>query len=59
MKLARMVVIAVAILVVAAAAWAQRPDFSGTWTLDPAGGREGGGGALAAGQARSSRQLMR
>ena len=34
-------------------AWAQKPDFSGTWTLDPAsapaaggGGRGGGGSAL-------------
>jgi hypothetical protein len=54
MKLARVGVIAAAILALATAAWAQRPDFSGTWTLDPAsaspaGGR--GGGALGNGPA--------
>ena len=58
MKLARVGVIAAAILAVATVAWAQKPDFSGTWTLDPAnapaaggGGREGGGGALGNGPA--------
>jgi hypothetical protein len=50
---------AAAILAVATVAWAQKPDFSGTWTLDPAsapaagggGGRGGGGGALGNGPA--------
>ena len=50
MKLARVGLIAAAILAVAMAAWAQKPDFSGTWTLDPSsapagGGDEGGGGS--------------
>ncbi len=59
MKLARVGVIAAAILAVATVASAQKPDFSGTWTLDPAsapaagggGGRGGGGGALGNGPA--------
>jgi len=51
MKVARVGVIAAAILAVATVVSAQKPDFSGTWTLDPAsaaapggggGGREGG-----------------
>jgi hypothetical protein len=55
MKLARVGAIASAILAVATVAWAQKPDFSGTWTLDAAsasaagGGR--GGGALGNGPA--------
>jgi hypothetical protein len=50
MKVARVAVIAAAILAVATMASAQKPDFSGTWTLDPAasgapaGGGGGGGG---------------
>jgi hypothetical protein len=50
MKVARVGIIAAAILAVATMAWAQKPDFSGTWTLDPAasgapaGGGGGGGG---------------
>jgi hypothetical protein len=53
MKVARVGVIAAAIFAVATMAWAQKPDFSGTWTLDPAaagappaggGGAPGGGG---------------
>jgi hypothetical protein len=56
MKLARVGVIAAAILAVATVVWAQRPDFSGAWTLDPAsapaGGRGGGGSALGNGPAR-------
>jgi hypothetical protein len=51
MKLARVGTIAAAILAVATVAWAQKPDFSGTWALDPAsapaagsGGGRGGGG---------------
>lgn len=59
MKVARIGVIAAAILAVATLAWAQKPDFSGTWTLDPAasgapaggggGGRGGRGGILGMG----------
>jgi hypothetical protein len=50
MKLARVGVIAAAVLAVATLAWAQKTDFSGTWTLDAeasgvaAGGGGGGGG---------------
>ena len=56
MKVARVGVIAAAILAVATLAWAQKTDFSGTWELDaaasggapggapPAGGAPGGGG---------------
>jgi hypothetical protein len=45
MKVARVGVLAAAILAVATLAWAQKPDFSGTWTLDPAAsGAPGGGG---------------
>ncbi len=58
MKLARVGMMTAAILAVATVAWPQKPDFSGTWTLDPAsapaaggGDRGGGGGALANGPA--------
>jgi hypothetical protein len=59
MKLAQAGVIAAAILALATVAWAQKTDFSGTWTLDPAsapaagggGGRGGGGSALGNGPA--------
>ena len=59
MKLARVGMIVAAILAVATVAWAQKPDFSGTWTLDPAsapaaeggGGGGRGGGALGNGPA--------
>jgi hypothetical protein len=45
MKRARVGVIAAAILAVATVAWAQKPDFSGTWTPDPAAaGTTGSGG---------------
>jgi hypothetical protein len=44
MKLARTGVIAAAILAVATVAYAQKPDFSGTWTLDPDASTMGGGG---------------
>ena len=48
MKRARIGVIAAAVLAVATVAWAQKPDFSGTWTPEPAAGGEtgtaGGGG---------------
>jgi hypothetical protein len=52
MKLARTGLIAAAILAVSSVAFAQKPDFSGTWTPDapaaapaaPAGGGQGGGG---------------
>ena len=50
MKLARTGLIAAAILAVSSVAFAQKPDFSGTWTPDataapaaPAGGGGGGG----------------
>jgi len=47
MKLARVGVIAAAVLAVATLAWAQKTDFSGTWTLDAeaSGAPAGGGGA--------------
>jgi hypothetical protein len=55
MKVARVGVIAAAILAVATIARAQKPDFSGTWTLDsastPVAGGGGGGGALGTGTA--------
>ncbi len=50
MKRARVGIIAAAVFAVASVAFAQKPDFSGTWTLDPeasgapAGGGGGGGG---------------
>jgi hypothetical protein len=50
MKVVRVGIIATAVLAVATMAFAQKPDFSGTWTLDaeasgmPAGGGGGGGG---------------
>ena len=56
MKQARIGMLAIVALAVATAAFAQKPDFSGTWTLDaeasgmpaagaaPAGGGGGGGG---------------
>jgi hypothetical protein len=56
MKLARVGVVAAAILAVATLAWAQKSDFSGTWTLDPAasdqpaGGGGGGGGGRGGGR---------
>ena len=61
MKRARVAVIAAAVLAVATVAFAQKPDFSGTWTLDPeasgappagtgggggGGGQRGGGGPM-------------
>jgi hypothetical protein len=49
MKLARVGVIAAAILAVAVVASAQKPDFSGTWTLDPASAPAGGGGGRGGG----------
>lgn len=47
MKLARVGVIAAAVLAVATMAFAQKPDFSGTWTPDPA--PEGGGRGMMGG----------
>jgi hypothetical protein len=44
MKLGRVGMIAAAILAVATVARAQKPDFSGTWTLDPASAPAAGGG---------------
>jgi hypothetical protein len=51
MKLARVGIIATAVLAVATLAFAQKPDFSGTWTLDPeaSGMAAGTGGAPAGG----------
>ena len=54
MKLARVGIIAAAILAVSTVAFAQKPDFSGTWAPDaaaapPAGG--GGGGQRGGGMA--------
>jgi hypothetical protein len=59
MKLARVGVMAAAVLAVATLAWAQKADFSGTWTLDTeasgmaagggGGGRGGGRGGLGQG----------
>lgn len=43
MKLARVVMVAT-VLATATATWAQKSDFSGTWTLDPASASDGGGG---------------
>ena len=55
MKLARTGIIAAAILSVASVAFAQKPDFSGTWTPDtsanPAPPAGGGGGARGGGMA--------
>lgn len=47
MKLARVGLIAAAVLAVATVAFAQKPDFSGSWTPDPA--PEGGGRGMFAG----------
>ena len=44
MKLARVGIIATAILAVATVAFAQKPDFSGTWTPEAAATGGGGGG---------------
>ncbi len=56
MKVARVAVTTMAVLAIATLAWAQRPDFSGTWTLDAdasgvaAGGPGGGGGGRGGGR---------
>ena len=66
MKVARVGVIATAILAVATLAWAQKTDFSGTWTLDaeasgmaaggaPGGGAPGGGAPGGGGGGRGGR----
>lgn len=52
MKRARIGVIAAAILAVATVAWAQKPDFSGTWTPDPAAAGTAGGGEGQQGRGR-------
>jgi hypothetical protein len=60
MKVARVGIIATAVLAVATMVFAQKPDFSGTWTLDAeasgttgtgggGGGRGGGRGGLGQG----------
>jgi hypothetical protein len=55
MTLVRAGVVAAAVLGAATVAWAQKPDFSGIWTLDPASpraaGGDGGGDALGNGPA--------
>jgi hypothetical protein len=62
MKVARVGIIATAVLAVATVAFAQKPDFSGTWTLDqeasgmPAGGGGGRGGGGGLGQAATVKQ---
>ena len=48
MKLARVGATA-AIVALATVAWAQKPDFSGTWTLDPPAATAAGGGGDALG----------
>ena len=59
MKLARVGAIAATILAVATMAWAQKPDFSGTWTLDPASAPAGGSGGSALGTGPATvRQTM-
>ncbi len=44
MKRARVGIIAAAVFAVASVAFAQKPDFSGTWTLDADASNMGGGG---------------
>jgi hypothetical protein len=44
MKVARVGIIAAAVLAVATLSFAQKTDFSGTWTLDEAASGGGGGG---------------
>jgi hypothetical protein len=44
MKLARTGIIAAAMLAVATMAYAQKPDFSGTWQAEPSANAGGGGG---------------
>ena len=46
MKLARRGVVAAVLLAVATMAWAQKTDFSGTWTLVPAGAPPASGGGV-------------
>jgi hypothetical protein len=52
MKLARMGVTAAAIVALATVVWAQKPDFSGTWTLDPGAAPTGDAAVLGSGPAR-------
>jgi hypothetical protein len=69
MKRARIGLIAAAILAVATVAWAQKPDFSGTWTPDPAaseapagtggGGQRGGGGPMTVKQTADTLSIER
>jgi hypothetical protein len=49
MKRARVGIVGVAALAVATVAWAQKPDFSGTWQLDPEQSQMGGGGGARGG----------
>ncbi|HEY0874021.1 MAG TPA: hypothetical protein VGD94_11150 [Vicinamibacterales bacterium] len=60
MKLARTGVIAAAILAIATVAYAQKPDFSGTWTLDPdASGMTGGGGGRGGGRGMAGPMVVK
>ena len=65
MKLARVGIIAAAILAVSTVAFAQKPDFSGTWAPDaaaapPAGGGRGmGGGPMTVKQDATSLSIER
>jgi hypothetical protein len=52
MQRARIGVIAAAVLAVATMAFAQKPDFSGTWTPEPSGMAGGGGGGMGGGGGR-------
>ena len=58
MKLARVGAIAAAILAAATAAWAQKPDFSGTWIRDRASPKKKRGGALGDGPATVKQTAM-
>jgi hypothetical protein len=51
MKVAKVSIIAAAVLAVATVAYAQKPDFSGSWTPDVAADAAGGGGGRGRGMA--------
>ena len=52
MKVARVGIIATAVLAVATMAFAQKTDFSGTWTIDASQSQMGGGGGQGGGGGR-------
>ena len=54
MKVVRVGFIAAAVLAMATLSFAQKPDFSGTWTLDEAASGTAGGGAADAAAAASA-----